>query len=220
MVVATTTTTTATVVRAGPTAAPATRDTVRQASAATTATTTATAAEQLAGAEHTKCPFLSFERDGRFFYSKVQFAYMEQKNLPDLESLQQEAERFVRTLSPKENIATLITLSGELGAGKTSFTQGVARALGIQESVTSPTFVLEKVYELPEGKKFKKLIHIDAYRLEGEGALKPLGFDELLNEPSNLMVLEWPERVAQELPEALQLVFSIEPDNTRTISYA
>lgn len=145
------------------------------------------------------------------------------KNLVDLEALQQEAARFVGTVMLANEGATLVTLSGELGAGKTSFTQGVAKALGIDESVTSPTFVLEKIYELPEAAAhgFKRLVHIDAYRLEGARALAPLGFDELMQDKHNLILLEWPERVAAQLPAAAaRITLTVEADNTRTISYA
>jgi tRNA threonylcarbamoyladenosine biosynthesis protein TsaE len=142
--------------------------------------------------------------------------------LSNLEALVAESARFTYTLAPKDH-ATLVTLSGELGAGKTSFTQGVAKALGIKESVTSPTFVLEKIYELPEAMSqgFKRLVHIDAYRLEGGSALKPLGFDELMEDRHNLILLEWPERVADALPNAdMHITLTVLPDNTRMISYA
>jgi tRNA threonylcarbamoyladenosine biosynthesis protein TsaE len=145
------------------------------------------------------------------------------KNLPTLEALQQEAAKFVSTLAPAAAGATLITLSGELGAGKTSFTQGVARTLGVDEAVTSPTFVLEKIYELPEAaaRGFKRLVHIDAYRLESGNALPPLGFDELMQDQHNLILLEWPERVADGLPAAnARIMLAVTPENTRTISYA
>lgn len=148
------------------------------------------------------------------------------KNLSDLEALQAEAANFVGTLQPGSSesaMATLVTLSGELGAGKTSFTQGVARALGVEEHVTSPTFVLEKIYELPGSTAhgFKRLVHIDAYRLEGERALEPLGFNELMQDRYNLIFLEWPERVEGQLAQAAhRIMLAVAPGNTRTISYA
>src|ERR1700741_1595530 len=95
--------------------------------------------------------------------------------LPTLEDLRSEAAMFAQRLTPAEDHALLVTLSGELGAGKTSFTQGLARALGVSEPITSPTFVLEKVYEL-SNQPFSRLVHIDAYRLDGEKSLTPLGF--------------------------------------------
>lgn len=146
---------------------------------------------------------------------------LSEKNLANLETLQDEAAVFIQTLVPVVSGATLVTLSGELGAGKTSFTQGVARVLGVEDNVTSPTFVLEKVYELPENSSFKRLIHIDAYRLESGAALRPLGFDELMKDKNNLILLEWPERVADMLPEAAhRITLEVLSDNTRKITYA
>jgi tRNA threonylcarbamoyladenosine biosynthesis protein TsaE len=144
------------------------------------------------------------------------------KNLVDLAALQDEAVRFAGTLTPAEASATLVTLSGELGAGKTSFTQGVASALGISEAVTSPTFVLEKIYELPEdaSRGFKRLVHIDAYRLESGRALPPLGFDELMQDKHNLILLEWPEQVADGLPTAHTRITLEVADTGRNVSYA
>ena len=143
------------------------------------------------------------------------------KELKSAEELQAEAARFARSLAPLSTGATLVTLSGELGAGKTTFTQALASALGVTETVTSPTFVLEKIYDLPEGDAFARLAHIDAYRLEGEGALGPLGFQELMKDTGTLVVLEWPEMVASDLPKSAHaLMLTVMPDNTRTLSYA
>ena len=109
-------------------------------------------------------------------------------------------------------MATVVTLSGELGAGKTTFAQGIAKALGVEETVTSPTFVIEKIYQL-EKQKFSRLVHIDAYRLNGAHELQMLGWDELLRDPQNLIVLEWPENVAELIPEnAIRVRFEIEGD--------
>ena len=136
-----------------------------------------------------------------------------------LKELDTAAAHFIQTLSPISG-ATLVTLTGELGAGKTAFVKAVAKAFGVEEVVNSPTFVLEKIYGLPKG-PFKRLIHIDAYRLEKGEDLAPLGFDELMQDSGNLVMLEWPERVAGALPKPVRaLTLTVEPDNTRTISYA
>lgn len=139
-------------------------------------------------------------------------------SLADLEA---EAKALLAQLAPKPDSATLVTLSGELGAGKTAFTQAVAKAYGVSDSVTSPTFVLEKVYALPEGSGFTTLIHIDAYRLEGAEELNVLGWEAILQEPGNLILLEWPENVRDALPPAAVSI-RLEPhaDGSRTISYA
>lgn len=139
--------------------------------------------------------------------------------LQNLESLQEEAARFANTLSAATEHATLITLSGELGAGKTSFVQGVARALGVTEPITSPTFVLEKVYELPGKSGFKELVHIDSYRLEGDTSLVPLGFSERYANPTTLILLEWPELVESQLPlPDIAITLAVDGEG-RTISY-
>lgn len=116
-----------------------------------------------------------------------------------LDEFNAEARRFAAALVPRDSGATVVALSGDLGAGKTTFVQAVAAHFGIPEPITSPTFVIEKVYECASG-PFKRLIHIDAYRLRGEHDLGILGWHELLAEPSNLVFVEWPERVADAIP--------------------
>jgi len=141
--------------------------------------------------------------------------------LNTLEALQEEANALAARLTPKTDAATLITLSGELGAGKTSFTQALAKAYGIEEHVTSPTFVLEKIYRLPEGKGFTRLAHIDAYRLKSGTELSSLGFADLMNDPHTLVVLEWPEMVVDGLPSAdIAISLVVTDDQSRTLTYA
>ena len=136
------------------------------------------------------------------------------------DELAREAERFVAALKPAADRATLVTLSGALGAGKTAFTQEIARALGVEEPVTSPTFVLEKIYQLPPGKPFARLVHIDAYRLESGSELRALGFDELMQDAGNLVLVEWPEHIADALPQAeARITLAADADGTRTLTY-
>jgi tRNA threonylcarbamoyladenosine biosynthesis protein TsaE len=141
------------------------------------------------------------------------------KRIESLEELEVEALTFATSLAPQK-YATLVTLSGELGAGKTAFTKMLAKAFGIEEHITSPTFVLEKIYKLPEGKNFKRLAHIDAYRLKDGSELSALGFDELMSNPETLVILEWPEMVSDMLPApAHRITLSVNTDNSRTIRY-
>ncbi|MBM3272014.1 tRNA (adenosine(37)-N6)-threonylcarbamoyltransferase complex ATPase subunit type 1 TsaE [Candidatus Kaiserbacteria bacterium] len=109
------------------------------------------------------------------------------------------AAQFVAGLAPRPHTATVVALSGDLGAGKTTFAQGVAQALGIEGHVASPTFVLENIYPL-ENQPWHRLVHIDAYRLKGSGELAPLGWDMLIADPGNLILIEWPEQVADAVP--------------------
>lgn len=144
-----------------------------------------------------------------------------QKVIQTLSELEAEAKIFVGMLAPKDASATLVTLSGELGAGKTAFTKAIAHALGVEDIVTSPTFVLEKIYQLGgKASKFKRLVHIDAYRLEKGADLASLGFDELMQDTGNLILLEWPEKVADTLPQpTVKISMVVQSDNSRTISY-
>lgn len=96
--------------------------------------------------------------------------------------------------------ATVIALQGELGAGKTAFAQAFGKILGVAEPMPSPTFVIMKSYDI-DWRGFKKLIHIDAYRLEKEEELTHLGWDGLIKDPENIILIEWPERVEKLIPK-------------------
>ena len=124
------------------------------------------------------------------------------------------AGEFIASLKKKENSALIVGLYGELGAGKTTFTQAVAKYLGITETVQSPTFVIEKIYKL-EDREFKHLIHIDAYRIEKSDELVSLGWHDMVSNPDNLIFLEWPERVAELLPKDHVKIYFTAVDETR-----
>lgn len=97
-------------------------------------------------------------------------------------------------------MAQVVALDGELGAGKTTLTQKIAKLFGVQADVISPTFTIMKKYET-NNKNFKNLIHIDAYRLDKEDELTNLGWSEMLRDKDNLIIIEWPERVANLIPQ-------------------
>jgi len=103
--------------------------------------------------------------------------------------------------------AVVVGLQGELGAGKTTFAQGFARALGVTERVLSPTFVLMKIYPLKKG-SFRRLVHIDCYRITSPKDITPLGLTEILKDPETIVLIEWPERMRKTIPrDALWLEF-------------
>lgn len=102
--------------------------------------------------------------------------------------------------SKKLDHATIVALSGDLGAGKTTLTQAIARSLGVVENIQSPTFVILKRYALHDT-RYTSLIHIDAYRLRSASELEKLNWQEYVSNPDNLIVIEWPEQVAELLPE-------------------
>ena len=117
-----------------------------------------------------------------------------------LTEMELESKRFLETLTPRTTGATIVALSGDLGAGKTTFVQGVAKAFGLEAPVTSPTFVIEKIYTLDD-ERFKHLIHIDAYRLKEAHELQVLGWNEIARDTGNLILIEWPEKVSSVLPD-------------------
>ncbi len=122
--------------------------------------------------------------------------------------------------------AVVVALNGHLGSGKTTFVQAVARALGVKDNITSPTFVLMKRYELKNAigrggdARFKNLIHIDAYRLENGADLDALEFENIVADPGNLVLIEWAENVKAGLPENIQKIdFEYVGEMERKISF-
>lgn len=90
----------------------------------------------------------------------------------------------------------IIALSGDLGAGKTTFAQGFAEGLGIRDRIISPTFLVIRQYPIPGKNNF--FYHIDLYRLENID-LKNSGLEEILTDPTNVVLIEWAERIEDRL---------------------
>ena len=135
-----------------------------------------------------------------------------------LTEFQEVAADFAQKLTPGSG-ATVVALHGDLGAGKTTFVQNVARALGVQDDIISPTFIIQKRYEL-EGQKFARLVHVDAYRLESAHELEVLDWGDLVRDPANIVFIEWPENVEGLLDEAAHHVyFEYIDEDTRRIKY-
>mgnify|MGYP001601651935 CR=1 FL=1 len=119
---------------------------------------------------------------------------------------------------PEKHTATLVTLKGELGSGKTTFVQEFARKLGIKEQIQSPTYVLMKSYpflgertSFGRLRRYSRLIHIDAYRLESPKEFATLRPEEFLNDKTALVLFEWPEKAGGLLPKPdIALTFSAE----------
>lgn len=121
------------------------------------------------------------------------------------------------TMELAENIESekfpgmVICLDGELGSGKTVFVKGFAKALGITETITSPTFSLVKEYQDGE----MPLFHMDVYRLDG--AKEDFGFSDYLNQ-DGVVIIEWPEMIEDQLPEErLDIKFKVIDDDTRVL---
>jgi len=133
-----------------------------------------------------------------------------------LEEIRLFAQNLRRYLSDNKKTLQVISLSGNLGAGKTTLVQQLARELGIQETVTSPTFTIMKSYLVPGPHQFQRLIHIDAYRIESLEELRPLGLENLLLAEGNLICIEWAERIAPVLPkDSIHLTLKTINEDTR-----
>jgi tRNA threonylcarbamoyladenosine biosynthesis protein TsaE len=132
------------------------------------------------------------------------------------------AQKLAKTTKTKTDQATIITLSGDLGSGKTTFAKVFAENFGIHErDVVSPTFVIMKSYDLDKKKfNFKKFVHIDAYRLEKAEEIEKLGWKNLIDDPKNLILIEWPENIVEAVPKnAKEISFKFIDENTREIVF-
>ena len=122
---------------------------------------------------------------------------------------EQETFDFAKNFAESLRGGEVIGLSGDLGAGKTIFSKGIAAGLGVKDNVNSPTFVIMKKYEiknqkscLPSGTaKIRNLIHIDAYRLNSAEDIKAIGADEYFEKPDTITIIEWPENIKKILPK-------------------
>lgn len=134
-----------------------------------------------------------------------------------VEETERYATSFMENIEVNPDGATLVSLYGDLGSGKTTFVKQTAKMLGIEEIVTSPTFVLIKKYDI-EHQDFDRMIHIDAYRLAESGELLALGWEEMIKDKRNIIFIEWPKYVEDVLPEAThKLSFNFIDENTREI---
>lgn len=124
----------------------------------------------------------------------------------------------------------VVCLYGNLGAGKTTFTQGLALGLGIPKNITSPTFILIREYQVNKTltrnsstrnsltHQHITLYHLDCYRLENSTDALSLGLSDLFNNPNNIIVIEWAERIKELLPERrIDIYFENVGDDERKI---
>jgi tRNA threonylcarbamoyladenosine biosynthesis protein TsaE len=129
-------------------------------------------------------------------YNRSGMPILDQRSLDFWSHSPEQTVRFGARLGELLRPGDVLTLSGELGAGKTTFVSGVSRGWGSTDQVTSPTFVLVNDYRRPDG---QHLWHVDGYRLSSGAEALAFGFDDLLNS-GGVMVIEWPERLAEALP--------------------
>ncbi|OIO46113.1 tRNA (adenosine(37)-N6)-threonylcarbamoyltransferase complex ATPase subunit type 1 TsaE [bacterium (Candidatus Gribaldobacteria) CG23_combo_of_CG06-09_8_20_14_all_37_87_8] len=116
--------------------------------------------------------------------------------------------------------ATCVCLEGNLGAGKTTFAKGFAKGLGIKEIIISPTFAILKRFKIQDS-RFKNFYHIDAYRLQGGKDAEALNLKEVLANPTNLVLIEWPNNLKVLLKgEFLTINFDFLTEKKRSLNFS
>ncbi len=120
------------------------------------------------------------------------------------------AEEIIKDIISRQKKGPIfVGLVGELGAGKTTFMKGVAEFFEVQETILSPTFVIQKIYEITEENRhkenheFKRLVHMDLYRLEDEKSLEAIKWEDYKNDNSNILFVEWPNQIWENAPAGM-----------------
>lgn len=121
---------------------------------------------------------------------------LDERSLDFVSHSPEQTVRFGARLGERLQLGDVVCLSGDLGAGKTTLTTGLARGWGALDQVTSPTFVIVNQYRRADG---LRLHHLDCYRLASGAEALALGFEDLLD-ADGLLLIEWPERIAEVLP--------------------
>lgn len=120
---------------------------------------------------------------------------------------------FAKNLKP----GRILALYGELGSGKTTFSQGIIKGLGIKKRIISPTFIIVRKYELED--KIKAVYHLDLYRIGGEEDLDSIGFNELIKDKEGVVLIEWADKIKERLPkERIEVHFKYVSENEREIN--
>ncbi|HSA83635.1 MAG TPA: tRNA (adenosine(37)-N6)-threonylcarbamoyltransferase complex ATPase subunit type 1 TsaE [Patescibacteria group bacterium] len=140
------------------------------------------------------------------------------------EETQQAGFDFAQTLKGGD----LVCLRGDLGSGKTTFVQGLAKGLGIEKKIISPTFIIMRIYDVGiknpsksagrQEARIKSFYHVDLYRIESEKDVEGLGLIDIINDKENIVVIEWPEKIEDRLPkDRKNIFFTYIDENERNI---
>lgn len=134
---------------------------------------------------------------------------------------EKETIRFASKFAGSLKGGEVLCLVGDLGSGKTAFTKGLAKGLGVKNIITSPTFVLMKNYNIVGKKAIKRVAHIDAYRLSDGGDLEAIGATDFFDDKNCVTVIEWADRVRDIWPpDAIRIEFETLGEKKRRIEIA
>jgi tRNA threonylcarbamoyladenosine biosynthesis protein TsaE len=128
-----------------------------------------------------------------------------------------ETKRFAKKIAAKLTKGTLLCLYGNLGGGKTTFTQGFSSYFNVNR-IISPTFVLMRSYNIHNSPKFDFLHHIDLYRLDDPQSIRNLGIIELLSDKKNIVIIEWAEKMTNLPEKRIDIFFEYLGENKRKIT--
>ncbi len=109
----------------------------------------------------------------------------------------EETQKLGESYAQKLQSGDVLAFYGELGSGKTTFIQGLAKGLGIKRRIISPTFIIVRHYEIEDGSFY----HVDLYRTETKHDLLSVGLDQILEDDNNIVALEWAEKLGEMLPK-------------------
>ena len=143
----------------------------------------------------------------------------------------EETRQFGKDFAAQLKGGEVLALHGDLGSGKTTFVQGLAKGLGIEQRIISPTFIIMRSYEVKHSSlseqgeskglrqaQAKMFYHVDLYRIETEKDVEGVGLFDLIGDPENIMVIEWPEKIEHLLPEKrIDLSFKYLDEDKREI---
>lgn len=129
-----------------------------------------------------------------------------------------ETKKIGNDFAQKLNPTDVVLLYGDLGAGKTTFVQGLAEGLGIKDRILSPTFVLQRIHDVPNN-KFGNLNHLDLYRIEEPTEIENLGLFEMIEDESAVTIIEWADRLKDFTPkQGYRIYFNYLSNDQREIS--
>lgn len=126
---------------------------------------------------------------------------------------------FAKDFSKKLTGGVILGLTGNLGAGKTVFTKGLAAGLGIKKRLASPSFVLMKIYPVSKHEKIKFFVHLDAYRIKSAADLIAIGLNEYAGRPDAVVIIEWADKIKTILPKKTKLIAISYKNKSRIIKY-